>query len=435
MAGGYAVVSIRTGWVNTHYPTIFMKSNLNAYIDNNDKLKPYLAHCYKENISILPPSVNESKQLFTVHGEEEGIRYGLRGLSKIKSLSNLIFDERNARGLFTSYQDFVERMSAFQKLNKGQIESLIYSGALDEFEGTRKAKISMIPQIMQVGKNSKKSLTSGQITIFDFAEDLGLEEVADMKNIKTPDMEEFDKDYILAKEKEFAGAYITGHPLDDYQDFLKKQNILELSTLKNSVIEENEEEDFIKEEEELDIEEVALDSIEEESYVGQIVSVSGIVTEVEPKYDKKGNMFMIFSIEDRTGDLKLVCFNKQLAKNQDKIMVGKKVVIKGKFDVNDFGPQIIVDTMFDLEHDVDFCSKITVYSSEDLGTARLQWSKLLGYIRNNADIKGNSEIIFVRDGKEFVFPEKINLNLATLTKLQLLFGKENCKPNNSKKVA
>lgn len=439
-AGGYAVVGIRTGWVNTHYPVIFMKANLNTYIDNNDKLKPYLAHCYKEGIKVLPPSVNESKQLFTVQGIEDGIRYGLRGLSKIKSLSDLIFDERELRGKFKSFQDFVERMVAYQKLNTGQMESLIFAGALDEFEGTRRAKVFVINKMMGLAKASKKNIQSGQITLFDFAEENGIEEIAEMKNVPIPDLEEYDKDYLLSKEKEYAGSYITGHPLDDFKDFLKEQNIIEISELTATVSNDNYEEEFVSDtDENNDSDEVELFGEEivndENPYLGETVSVSGIITEVVPRYGRNNKMFLTFTIEDRTGELSFICFNNKLAKNQEKILKDKKVIIKGKFDVNDFGAQIIVDTVFDLERDVDFGEKITLIGSNDLITARNQWKNLTDLIKRKSEFQGDTKVIFIRDDKKYLLPNGINLNLFTLSKLQTMFGKENCKPNNEPKIS
>ena len=182
-----------------------MKANLNAFITNNDKLKPYLAYCNRENIKLLPPSINNSNDYFSIEGEEEGIRFGLMALNKIKNLSQLILTERQERGLFLNFEDFVKRMTIHQKLNKGQIETLVYSGALDEFEGTRKAKISIIDVLIERAKMTKKNISSGQLSLFDLALELDDEEIdktiKDLSTVKTPDMKELKWIFFLKKKK------------------------------------------------------------------------------------------------------------------------------------------------------------------------------------------------------------------------------------------
>ena len=243
-AGGYAEISIRTGWMAYYYPTEYMCATLNSFIDKNDKIKLYMSVCKKKKINILPPDVNLSEKKFCVDGD--AIRFGLRGIKQMGEISGQIIDERNKRGLFIGYQDFAERMSKYQQVSKKVLEGLIFSGAIDGFEGTRREKVEILPQILKVASNEKKNYQSGQITLFDSFfdnEDNSLKtELEELKSVKLPALGEYDKRYKLEKEKEFAGFYVTEHPLDEYVQILSEQGIYELGFLSH----DNDDEDSLE---------------------------------------------------------------------------------------------------------------------------------------------------------------------------------------------
>lgn len=420
---GYADVSAKTGWVSLYHPTIFMKSNLNSYIINSDKVKLYLAYCYRNNIKILPPDVNESKEYFSVCGKEEGIRFGLKGIRQVKKVSELIQEERKKRGNFVDYQDFVERMMTYQKIDSRNIEGLVYTGALDCFEGTRKAKIFMLKiddknkelakyNILKFSKNAAKDNLNGQITMFDLAEDKGLSDIIDMKKVITPNIEEFDKEFLLEKENEYAGFYISGHPLDDYEVLLKERKIIDIVSLTEGTTDEE-----IKQEE---------DSIdfgsEQNEYINTIVSVAGIIKELKIHYDKNRNIFYTFRLEDRTGSIGAVCFSSSTEKNQDKLIEGKKVIVTGKFTVNDFGPQININDIIDLAKEIQKTKILKVISNTNRDIAANQWRKLRSLANNNV---GEVKIKFKKGEDVFDFPINIKMNKTLLNSIKGIFGENN----------
>lgn len=408
-AGGYGVVAVQTGWVSYYYPTIFMKANLNTYITDPKKVKPYLAYCSKTGIEMLTPSVNKSDMLFTVDGDS--IRFGLKGIKNVGGSSKLIIEERNLRGEYKSFQDFVERMIRNQKTNSRAIECLIYAGALDEFEGTRKAKLSILDRLIDVAKADKKIAETGQKTMFDLANSFGLSDLKEIKEIKTPDIAEFDKDFMLMKEEECAGFFITEHPLDAYADFLKEEGVLDIATL--TEVEENDEEDIFG-------------NTGDSAYVGETVKVAGIVSDLQVKYSKKdGKAFNIFTLKDATGELNAVCFTKDKAKNEDKLVEGKKVIVTGTLDNGDYGFQLITKNMQDLSLE-DGQKSITVIGNTNIEQARQQWRDLLSFADKN---KGDTEISFIVEGNEHIFPKTIKLNWEILNSLQTMFGEKNCKLN------
>lgn len=411
-AGGYGVIAVKTGWMSYHYPVIFMKANLNTYITDPKKVKPYLAYCAKTGIEMLTPCVNKSDKFFSVEGNS--IRFGLKGIKNVGATSELIINERNLRGDFASYQDFVERMVKYQKINTRAIECLIYAGALDSFEGTRRAKVTILNSLLDVAKADKKVAESGQMTMFDLADSFGLSSLKEMKEIKTPNLPEFEKDFMLMKEEECAGFFITEHPLDAYADMLKEEGVLDIAT--------------ITEVEGTDEDSELFDLENANPYLGQTLKVAGIISDLEVKYTKKdGKAFNTFTLKDATGELKAICFPKDKARNEDKLVEGKKVIVTGAFDCNDFGFQIVVKNMQDLALDGELAESITVIgNTSSIEMAREQWRELLDFATVNM---GETKINFVVDGNEHLFPKTIKLNWETLNKLQTMFGEKNCKLN------
>ena len=408
-AGGYGILAVKTAWMSYYYPTIFMKANLNTYITDPKKVKPYLAYCSKTGIKMLTPSVNKSEKFFSVEGDS--IRFGLKGIKNVGVTSELIIEERNVRGEFKSYQDFVERMIINQKINTRALECLIYAGALDDFEGTRKAKISILNYLMDVAKADKKVSESGQKTMFDLADSFGIASLKEMKEIKTPDLPEFDKDFMLTKEEECAGFFITEHPLDAYAEMLKDEGILDIATITEV---EGDEEDA--------------ELSDGNMYVGQTLKVAGIVSDLQVKYTKKdGKAFNMFTLKDATGELNAICFPNNKAKNEDKLVEGKKVIVTGTFDFNEYGFQIVVKNMQDLSLDGELAESITVIgNTSSIELAREQWKELFKFATVNM---GDTQINFIVDGKEHHFPKTIKLNWETLNTLQTMFGEKNCKLN------
>lgn len=392
-----------------------MKANLNVYITNSDKVKIYLADTYKNGIKLLPPSVNKSDKYFEVDGEN-AIRFGLKGIKNVGATSELIIRERNARGEFKSYQDFVQRIIIHENLRKNVLESLILAGALDEFEGTRKAKISIMDKIIESSKVDKKAYNSGQISLFEIAEEVGCSELVELKVIDTPKIDEFDKKTLLESEKEYNGYYITEHPLDSYAKVLEDENILPLMELVDLVDEDSE---TLKSADESNEDNFVLIS---NNYNNKTVKVAGVVRDTKVKFTKKGNTYMRFILEDTTGEIECKLFN--MEKNSELIKDGERLIIVGKFQDNEFGKNIIVNNATDLSIKGDLAEEITVISTDEVVEARKQWRELMIVAKLN---RGNTTIRFLQNGTKYEFPLKIKLNPTVLSKIQRIFGENNCK--------
>lgn len=402
-AGGYSLLSIQTAWVSYYYPVIFMKSNLNGYITNTNKCKALLAYCSRKNITVLPPSINKSNKKFTI--ENNCIRFGFQGIKNLGDSSDLIIEERESdRGLFTSFQNFIERMVKYKKADRRVIENLIFSGALDCFmDSTRKEKLEIIPSILESSKLDKKKNINGQISLFDIAD------FSKIKEIDFPKLGEFNKDYLLEKEKEVANIYISAHPLDDFMDLLEKEDIVEIVDLVSEDDESNNKED-------------------NENYltdlVGKTIYVAGIVKDVEIKYSRRNKPFYIFNLEDKTGEIKCVCFNK--LKNEDNIVEKKKLIVKAELSHNDFGYQLNILSSENLDLKVKKNNSILITGSQNRDEAVKQWKHLKEFINKN---EGNSNVYFKFNGVKYPFKNKLDLSWKNLYDLQAEFGENNCKLN------
>ncbi len=212
-AAAYAVVAYQTAYLKYYYPVEFMAALMTSVIENPSKVAEYVYACRHMDIQILPPDINRGYADFSV--DEGQIRYGLAAIKSIgKQVIGEIVADRDEYGAFKNLDDFITRMSTKEVLNKKVIENLIKAGAMDCLEGTRKQFMSIYLQILDHVNQEKKYAMSGQMTLFDLVS----EEEKGQFEIKLPDVGEYARENKLAFEKEVLGIYISGHPLDDYEE-------------------------------------------------------------------------------------------------------------------------------------------------------------------------------------------------------------------------
>ena len=207
-AAAYAVVSYQTAYLKYYYPVEFMAALMTSVLDNSTKVSEYILTCRRMGIEILPPDINEGESGFSVSGNS--IRYGLSAIKSVgRPVIEAIIEERKERGVFTTLNDFITRMSG-KDVNKRSIENFIKAGALDCLEGTRKQLLMVYSSVLDSVNQEKKNSMAGQMTLFDLAPE---EDKADFE-LKLPDVGEYPKEELLAFEKEVLGVYISGHPLE-----------------------------------------------------------------------------------------------------------------------------------------------------------------------------------------------------------------------------
>ena len=216
-AAAYAVVAYQTAWLKYYYPVEFMAALMTSVIENPSKVAEYIYACRQMNIRILQPDINKGEADFSV--DDGNIRYGLAAIKSIgKPVIHAIVEEREAYGPYRNLEDFITRLAPKDVLNKRAIENFIKSGALDTLGGTRKQFMSIYIQIVDHVNQEKKYSMAGQMSLFDMASDDQKEEF----QIRLPDVGEYSKENLLAFEKEVLGIYISGHPLEEYEEKWRK---------------------------------------------------------------------------------------------------------------------------------------------------------------------------------------------------------------------
>ena len=210
----YAILSYQMAYLKAHYPVEFMATLMTSESDDMEKIVRYMAECRKLGIQVLPPDINESEVGFTV-SEDKVIRFGLAAVKNVTPNAVEAIVKARENGAFISLYDFCERVD-LKELNRRVIESLIKTGAFDNMDGHRAQYYECLDDAMKQAQNTQKRQAIGQLTLFE-----GVADDAAPKKQELPEAEEWSKDEILAHEKEFLGFYLSGHPLELYEDEMR----------------------------------------------------------------------------------------------------------------------------------------------------------------------------------------------------------------------
>lgn len=392
-AAAYGVVSYQTAYLKYYYPVEFMASLLTSVIDNSSKVIEYVQTCKGMGIDILPPDINQSERNFTAQGG--AIRYGLSALKSIgKAMVDQLVSERNARGPFQNLQEFLERISECD-LSKRIVESLIKAGALDCLEGNRRQKMMIYTSIMDNISQSKKKMMAGQMSLFDIVDD----ELKSDFEIKFPKVNEFSKQELLAFEKEVIGLYVSGHPLEEYQNMWKK-NITRTSL------------DFqLNDEDETAVADNAREII------------GGIISEVTVKVTKQNSVMAFVTIEDLYGTIEVLVFPKLYEKYRQIIAEDNKVFITGRV------------TSGGEENAKMICEIITLFNdkSSELWIRfenKEEYEEKYPQLLENIKLSNGKDkiVIYLNQEKaKKILPASCNVNADQqfLQKMQALFGENN----------
>ena len=320
-AAAYAVVAYQTAWLKYYYPVEFMAALMTSVIDNSGKVSEYIYTCRQMGIEILPPDINKGVGNFSV--DNGRIRYGLAAIKSIgRPVIEAIIKEREAAGEFKTLKDFIERLSG-KEVNKRTIESFIKSGAFDSLGGTRKQFMVIYLQVMdQVNRERKYSMT-GQMSLFDMVSD---DQKAEF-DIPLPNVGEYEKETKLAFEKEVLGIYLSGHPLEEYEDKWKKN--ITRTTLEFQLDEE---------------------TGRAKVHDGAKETVGGMITAKTIKYTKNNKVMAFLTLEDLAGSVEVIVFPKDYEKNQQYLEEESKVFIRGRVSEEDEADsKLICETVIPFE--------------------------------------------------------------------------------------
>lgn len=322
-AACYAVVAYQTAWLKTHYPAEFMAALMTSVQDRPDKIALYIANCKTMNIGILPPDINESLSNFSV--SDGNIRFGLSAIKGVGS-NNItsIMKNRSNEGNFKSLHQFLDRMGS--NINSKTIESLIYAGAFDSLGGKRSQYIQSYKKMYDGLNSRKKSNIGGQMSLFQLGGESSQENYKD----ELPNVPEFENRFLLDKEKEYLGIYVSGHPLDEYNEVLSKY-------ISNSTL------DFAFEEEDFSNPNKITDGTE--------VIVGGIVTAVKKHYTKSNQQMAFVTIEDLYGTIDIIVFPAIYTSVSAFLTENNIILVKGRASVSeDKGSSILANAISDYDH-------------------------------------------------------------------------------------
>ena len=306
----YAVVAYQTAYLKCHYPRQYMAALMTSVLDSATKISGYIAECKELGIPVLPPDINHSGDHFSVEGD--AIRFGLGAVKNVgHGLIRSVAAKREEGGPFRSLEDFIQRMGEGE-LNKRAVENFIKCGAMDCFGYHRSELLAVYDSMMDSIASTRKRNLEGQMGLFGMLDDEDATTAIPIP--KLPELKPADR---MAMEKETTGIYISGHPMDDYRQFLRNTHVVPMGALMS----------------------------EESRYQDdQIVSVAGIVQSVKMKTTRNNSMMAYVTVEDDTASMEMLAFSNVLNQYGGYLRENAAVVITGRLSIRDEKePQIVIN--------------------------------------------------------------------------------------------
>lgn len=330
-ATAYAYLSYRTAYLKTHYPCEYFASLISSVSDNLTKSASYIDEAKKMHIEVLGPDINESRKTYHVTCDDDGkksIRFGLLGIKNVgDAFLSQVISERDTSGPYKSFVDFVKRMSKYE-INKRQVEALIGSGTLDSLGTKRSALYSSYEGIIDVNLRLMREQNADQINLFNLDNLSAREAFGEEKPYEYPDIPEFSVKEKLRQEKEYTGMYFSGHPLDDYNEYIDEIIPFPIGSILSAFSEEEQDEDMIP----------FTDK--------QKVKLCGIITSKTVKHTKNGASMAFLTLEDKTGEIELVVFPKIFESASHVLMKDTAVCLRGEISAEEEkAPKILVSAI------------------------------------------------------------------------------------------
>jgi DNA polymerase-3 subunit alpha len=324
-AASYGRVAYQTAYMKANFPVEYMSAVLTADSGDTDKIYEIIHECERMGIEVLPPDINESFADFSVVPGKQTIRFGLTTIKNFGAgISKTIVEERKQNGKYQSLQDFLTRVHD-RTLNKKSLESLIMVGAFDSF-GERGHLLGNVDTMLAFNRDHVSQKESAQDSLFGGLGGGGGGGISDLTLTPAPAASQAQK---LLWEKDLLGVYVSGHPLDDYAEELKKRTAI--SFIKRAVTEEEHEIDIVRMKEEL-------------VTAGMIAAVRELIT-------KKGDKMAFVTLADQKDSIEMVAFPTTYAEQKDLFVVGTCVAIKGKLTIRNDEPSIAIDRVKALSPD------------------------------------------------------------------------------------
>ena len=305
-AAAYATLAYQTAYLKCHYPAQFLACQITSVLDWTDKVVEYIAECRRLGIEVVPPHVNTSVARFTVQDGKV-----LFGLLAVKGLGrNIISDlvaERERNGAYTSFYSFLKRVQG-RSFNRKAVESLVKCGALDGLDLNRRQMITVLPEILESLDSDRRKNVEGQIGLFEIMDP----DAAQEEGVTVPDLPEFDTLDLLNFEKETAGLYLSGHPMQRYtglSEDLGCQKLYELLAATEDGTSQYKDDD--------------------------LVNVLVMVSEIRIRLTRNNTTMATVLAEDLTGGMELTVFPKTYNEYGPLLREGAVLLIRARLVVRD----------------------------------------------------------------------------------------------------
>ncbi|MGH9524760.1 MAG: DNA polymerase III subunit alpha, partial [Terriglobales bacterium] len=317
-SAAYALLAYQTAYLKTHYAVEFMAALLTSVTGNTDDVVKYIKECREMGIAVEPPDINVSDSGFTPHGN--AIRFGMGAIKNVgQNAIESVVEARKKLGKFTSFYQFCENVD-LRLLNKRVLESLIKSGAMDSF-GHRAQMMAVVDKAIERWQKSQRDAESGQHGLFGVFDEPAADAGA---NDKLPNLPEWDEHQRLAAEKEILGFFITGHPLQKYE-----QKLQEFSPYYTTA---------------------AIGEMTTGTGKDAEVYTAGIITNLKVQKSKKGDFYANAVLEDMEGTVDMIVFPEAYRRLGEKVKVEVPVLVKCGVRVEEgSNPKIMISEITPLE--------------------------------------------------------------------------------------
>ncbi len=316
-AASYALISYRSAYLKAHFTGEYMAALLTSVLGNQVKIAEYISECSKFAISVLPPDINSSRVYFSTDGDDGNIHFGLSALKNVgNQFVEAMIRERTANGRFTSFESFVERMSAVTDINKRQVEAMIKCGAFDKLGRYRSQLLASYEAIIDGITQRSRNNPAGQMDMFALSDF----EAPEYEYPDIPDLTIRDK---LMLEKESSGMFFSGHLLDNFKAHIDDLSYIDIRELK----EREDGEGYIYSDRDK-------------------VSAIGIITSVTVKTTRKNEQMAFFTLEDKHGEIECIAFAKVYQELSHEIFIDNAVFVDGTVSIRDDDePKLIINSI------------------------------------------------------------------------------------------
>lgn len=386
-AVAYSIVAYQTAYLKAHYLPEFLAANLTIEYEKTDKISILLEDCRKLKVKVLMPSINKPSVNFGV--ENGDIIFGLAAIKNVgvKAVEEIIRARQQKGKDFTSIFEFCKSVDT-RIVNKRVIESLVLAGACDELKGSRAQKYAAIEKAIEFAAKSAKSDSEGMDSLFG-------EEMLEIAEPELPDVEPWDNDEKLAKERQVLGFYLSGHPLKNY--------IIEYNSFAASGLGEA-----------------------EEFKDGENGYVCGVITEVRTKIDKSGKTMAFFKLDDFSGSCECLAFSKVYDVYSQNIKESNCVLVLGKVEAAGDSIKLHADEVYSLsEAKLKLTKRVIFYFDAFIHNENIikELSKILDEYDGNMPVY--LSLLENNNRRDFYLSKRISLSDECLKKISDLIGEDN----------